>query len=261
MDELRNARWRDIPVVGKLDPAHLLRLLSSKLPFCWLILHVALAAMSAESKQEAVLEALKGGAQDYLVKPVRRNELLTLWQHIWRRHQIQASRDGQPSAALLTASEKSNSPTTSANGAAAAAGRPTSPMRARISVRRAASLPASLIDAAADAALSEAPTAPAGPQTTATETILPGAHGLIPAASIPAVLAHPQIDLSIKPLDLGAQSTSHPQPLPLNGNGWNRWSEAQMRWMEAQHGNGHGLPGLPQGAGHDRQPYGGKALA
>ncbi|KAK9841643.1 hypothetical protein WJX74_009296 [Apatococcus lobatus] len=208
MDELRNARWRDIPVV----------------------------AMSAESKQEVVLEALKGGAQDYLVKPVRRNELMTLWQHIWRRHQIQASRAKDAAAAGAgTANGTSNSRDSSSSPGPHSA----SPSKARLTTRRASSLPASLIDAAADAALAEEPSAAVQQSN---ELILPGAHGLIPAASIPAVLAHPQIDLSIKPLDLSTQGIPQlPHPAGASSS-WNKWSDMQMRWMESQQGTGQGFP-------------------
>ena len=40
--------------------------------------------MSSQSSQELVLKAFEAGAKDYLIKPVRRNELATLWQHVWR---------------------------------------------------------------------------------------------------------------------------------------------------------------------------------
>ncbi|KAK9863485.1 hypothetical protein WJX84_009824 [Apatococcus fuscideae] len=71
MDELRNARWRDIPVV----------------------------AMSAESKQEVVLEALKGGAQDYLVKPdleVQHQHFCSAFQAAVNRHHEMLAADGMP---------------------------------------------------------------------------------------------------------------------------------------------------------------------
>ena len=40
--------------------------------------------MSSQSSQKSVLKAFEAGAKDYLIKPVRRNELATLWQHVWR---------------------------------------------------------------------------------------------------------------------------------------------------------------------------------
>lgn len=43
-----------------------------------------LAVMSSQASQESVLKAFEAGAKDYLIKPVRRNELATLWQHVWR---------------------------------------------------------------------------------------------------------------------------------------------------------------------------------
>ncbi|CAD7700738.1 unnamed protein product [Ostreobium quekettii] len=49
---------------------------------------VPVIVMSVEDKQEAIVEALQAGASDYLIKPVRRNELATLWQHIWRSKQV-----------------------------------------------------------------------------------------------------------------------------------------------------------------------------
>lgn len=42
------------------------------------------AVMSSQASQESVLKAFEAGAKDYLIKPVRRNELATLWQHVWR---------------------------------------------------------------------------------------------------------------------------------------------------------------------------------
>eukprot|EP00803_Ostreobium_quekettii_P004565 evm.model.scf_1977.2 EVM.evm.TU.scf_1977.2 scf_1977:10717-13144(-) len=48
---------------------------------------IPVIVMSIEERQEAILKALQAGASDYLIKPIRRNELATLWQHIWRSKQ------------------------------------------------------------------------------------------------------------------------------------------------------------------------------
>ena len=53
--------------------------------------------MSSQSSQEAVLKAFEAGARDYLVKPIRKNEVTTLWQHLWRFSQT--SGGSSPSAA------------------------------------------------------------------------------------------------------------------------------------------------------------------
>ena len=37
------------------------------------------AVMSSQSSQDAVLKAFEAGARDYLVKPIRKNEVTTLW--------------------------------------------------------------------------------------------------------------------------------------------------------------------------------------
>ncbi|XP_010653461.1 two-component response regulator-like APRR7 isoform X2 [Vitis vinifera] len=46
-----------------------------------------LSVMSTHDSGALVLKCLSKGATDFLVKPVRKNELKFLWQHIWRRRQ------------------------------------------------------------------------------------------------------------------------------------------------------------------------------
>ncbi|RZC22597.1 Two-component response regulator-like PRR95 isoform D [Glycine soja] len=44
--------------------------------------------MSSHDSVSMVLKCMLKGAADFLIKPVRRNELRNLWQHVWRRHAI-----------------------------------------------------------------------------------------------------------------------------------------------------------------------------
>ena len=41
--------------------------------------------MSSHDSMGIVFKCLSKGAVDFLVKPVRKNELKNLWQHVWRR--------------------------------------------------------------------------------------------------------------------------------------------------------------------------------
>lgn len=43
------------------------------------------AVMSANEHQDTVFECIQGGAEDYLVKPVTKNAIQCIWQHVWRR--------------------------------------------------------------------------------------------------------------------------------------------------------------------------------
>ena len=40
--------------------------------------------VSAQANQELICEALKAGAVDLLIKPIRHNEVVTMWQHVWK---------------------------------------------------------------------------------------------------------------------------------------------------------------------------------
>ncbi|KAL0364704.1 UNVERIFIED_CONTAM: Two-component response regulator-like APRR1 [Sesamum angustifolium] len=44
--------------------------------------------MSSQDEVPIVVKCLKLGAADYLVKPLRTNELLNLWTHMWRRRRM-----------------------------------------------------------------------------------------------------------------------------------------------------------------------------
>ncbi|KAJ0259101.1 Two-component response regulator-like APRR9 [Hirschfeldia incana] len=41
--------------------------------------------MSSQDSMKMVLKCMLRGAADYLIKPMRKNELKNLWQHVWRR--------------------------------------------------------------------------------------------------------------------------------------------------------------------------------
>lgn len=41
--------------------------------------------MSSHDSMVLVFKCLSNGAVDFLVKPIRKNELKNLWQHVWRR--------------------------------------------------------------------------------------------------------------------------------------------------------------------------------
>ncbi|KAH9780379.1 Two-component response regulator-like APRR5 [Citrus sinensis] len=47
--------------------------------------------MSSQDSVGTVYKCMMRGAADYLVKPVRRNELRNLWQHVWRRQSSMVS--------------------------------------------------------------------------------------------------------------------------------------------------------------------------
>ncbi|GMI92073.1 hypothetical protein HRI_002876600 [Hibiscus trionum] len=62
--------------------------------------------MSSHDCINLVFKCLSKGAVDFLVKPVRKNELKNLWQHLWRRYHS-SSRSGTESGTLSRKSIKS----------------------------------------------------------------------------------------------------------------------------------------------------------
>lgn len=46
------------------------------------------AVMSRQDNVNTVYRCMLRGAVDYLVKPIRMNELRNLWQHVWRRRSV-----------------------------------------------------------------------------------------------------------------------------------------------------------------------------
>lgn len=52
---------------------------------------LSVTVMSSQDSIGVVLKCMLKGAVDFLVKPVRKNELRNLWQHVWRRHCVGSS--------------------------------------------------------------------------------------------------------------------------------------------------------------------------
>ncbi|GAU13711.1 hypothetical protein TSUD_348150 [Trifolium subterraneum] len=50
--------------------------------------NIPVIMMSSNDSVSTVFKCMLNGAADFLIKPVRRNELRNLWQHVWRRHTI-----------------------------------------------------------------------------------------------------------------------------------------------------------------------------
>uniref|UniRef100_A0A1D1XZ17 Two-component response regulator-like PRR1 n=1 Tax=Anthurium amnicola TaxID=1678845 RepID=A0A1D1XZ17_9ARAE len=50
--------------------------------------HIPVVMMSSKDEVSVVVKCLRLGAADYLVKPLRTNELLNLWTHVWRRRRM-----------------------------------------------------------------------------------------------------------------------------------------------------------------------------
>lgn len=57
--------------------------------------------MSSHDSISVVLKCMLKGAADFLIKPVRKNELRNLWQHVWRRHTVSLIFSIFPSAAFV----------------------------------------------------------------------------------------------------------------------------------------------------------------
>eukprot|EP00898_Chlorokybus_atmophyticus_P005438 jgi/Chlat1/5896/Chrsp4S06397 len=55
---------------------------------------VSVVMMSSADSAETVMQCIQLGAADFLLKPVRKNELKNLWQHVWRRSFWQTSGSG-----------------------------------------------------------------------------------------------------------------------------------------------------------------------
>ncbi|KAK9063123.1 hypothetical protein SSX86_016993 [Deinandra increscens subsp. villosa] len=56
--------------------------------------NIPVIMMSAHDSVSTVYKCMLRGASDFLVKPVRKNELKNLWQHVWRRQSSTMGRNG-----------------------------------------------------------------------------------------------------------------------------------------------------------------------
>ncbi|CAM8898305.1 unnamed protein product [Rhodiola kirilowii] len=62
--------------------------------------NIPVIMMSSNDSVNMVYKCMMRGAADFLVKPVRRNELQNLWQHVWRRQASASSRQGVPDESI-----------------------------------------------------------------------------------------------------------------------------------------------------------------
>ncbi|KAK4787036.1 hypothetical protein SAY86_010869 [Trapa natans] len=56
--------------------------------------NIPVIMMSSQDSVTTVYKCMMRGAADYLVKPIRKNELQHLWQHVWRRQSSTSRADG-----------------------------------------------------------------------------------------------------------------------------------------------------------------------
>lgn len=55
---------------------------------CHSLCYVIYAVMSSHDSISIVFKCMMRGAADFLVNPIRRNELRNLWQHVWRKQTV-----------------------------------------------------------------------------------------------------------------------------------------------------------------------------
>ncbi|KAL3521715.1 hypothetical protein ACH5RR_019864 [Cinchona calisaya] len=58
--------------------------------------NIPVIMMSSQDSVSTVYKCMLRGAVDFLVKPVRKNELRNLWQHVWRRQASSSAGQGPP---------------------------------------------------------------------------------------------------------------------------------------------------------------------
>ncbi|GFP93704.1 two-component response regulator-like aprr5 [Phtheirospermum japonicum] len=62
--------------------------------------NIPVIMMSSHDSVSTVYNCMLRGAADFLVKPLRKNELRNLWQHVWRKQASSASGPGPPEESL-----------------------------------------------------------------------------------------------------------------------------------------------------------------
>ncbi|XP_061340885.1 two-component response regulator-like PRR95 [Gastrolobium bilobum] len=82
--------------------------------------NIPVIMMSSHDSVSMVLKCMLKGAADFLIKPVRRNELRNLWHHVWRKHGIRGLSQNTlfPQKKLKSATED-NSAINQSSGSAA----------------------------------------------------------------------------------------------------------------------------------------------
>ena len=66
-----------------------------KIMSCSTCKNISVIMMSSHDSMGTVFKCISKGAVDFLVKPVRKNELKNLWQHVWRRCQSSSDSGGE----------------------------------------------------------------------------------------------------------------------------------------------------------------------
>ncbi|XP_061364055.1 two-component response regulator-like APRR5 isoform X2 [Gastrolobium bilobum] len=72
--------------------------------------NIPVIMMSSQDSVSTVYKCMLRGAADYLVKPLRKNELRNLWQHVWRRqsHKIEATAENNAASNRSSGDAASN---------------------------------------------------------------------------------------------------------------------------------------------------------
>ena len=101
-----------VPVIGGWHSSFSLLVLTEvtsridRLSYAWLTSLFWPAVMSAYGSQDLMCKAFQSGAVDFLQKPIRHNEIVTMWRHLWKRLQRPQGERYLPTAASVPATNK-----------------------------------------------------------------------------------------------------------------------------------------------------------